>query len=84
MNIDDNQRLNGSFDETNYVGYGNLVTDGYIRLGGFRRMPVGMNKNLYMGFQGCVSEFKVDDRSIDLVLNNLNTKYYPQSCKTQP
>ena len=33
LNIDFKIKLNGSFDEINYVGFGNLISDGYIRLG---------------------------------------------------
>ena len=81
MNIDNEQRLNGTFDEVNYVGFGSLITDGFIRLGGYRRLPFGMTQSLYQGFQGCISEFKVDDRLIDLVQNNLNKNFNPAICR---
>lgn len=72
--------MNATFDEVNYVGYGNLATDGYLRVGGYRKLPFGMTQNLYNGFQGCIAEFKIDERLIDLITNNLNTKYYPNLC----
>ena len=80
MCIDQQIKLNGTFDEVNYVGFGNLVTDGYLRLGGYRKLPFGLTQILYQGFQGCILEFKVDDRIIDLIKNNLNTDYFPSSC----
>ena len=39
-----------------------------------------MSQSLHQGFQGCIFEFKIDDRLIDLVKNNLNTNYYPSLC----
>ncbi|CAF0717274.1 unnamed protein product [Brachionus calyciflorus] len=83
LNIDNNVKLNATFDEINYVGYGNLATDGYVRLGGYRKLPIGMPQNLNIGFQGCIKNFKMDDRPIDLIENNLNSKFNPNLCSTQ-
>ncbi len=106
LNIDFKLKLNGSFDEINYVGFGNLVSDGYIRLGkfqndfwrkksfsfyfenfllgGYRKLPFGFSQPFYQGFQGCISEFKVDDRIIDLMRNNLNPDVFPIRCSESP
>lgn len=80
LNIDSKHKLNGSFDEVNYVGYGNLLSDGYLRFGGFRKLPSGFSQSFYQGFQGCISEFKVDDRYINLIRNNLNYEIIPARC----
>ena len=73
-------KLNEKFDQVNYVGYGDLITDGYLRLGGYRKLPFGFSQNFYVGFQGCIQEFKIDERVIDLVKNNLNKAFYPNTC----
>lgn len=78
--IDNIVKHNATFDEINYVGFGNLGTDGYVRLGGYRKLPFGMAQGFYHGFNGCIAEFKLDDRSIDLIAYNLNPKYYPSVC----
>jgi hypothetical protein len=80
LSIDSDIRLNSTFDETNYVGFGNLAVDGYIRIGGYRKLPHGMLNSYYQGFQGCIAKFKIDDRLVDIVANNLNTKNYPSFC----
>jgi hypothetical protein len=80
MFIGSDIKLNATFDDTNYVGYGSLKVDGYIRLGGYRKLPNGMLNAYYHGFQGCIAKFKIDDRLIDVVANNLNKRYYPSFC----
>lgn len=80
LTIDGSVKLNATFDEINYVGFGNLATDGYLRIGGYRKLPFGMAQSLHQGFQGCMFEFKIDDRLIDLIKHNLNTNYYPSLC----
>lgn len=80
LNIDFKYRLNGTFDEINYVGFGNLLSDGYLRVGGWRRLPSGFNLPFYQGFQGCLNELKVDERLIDLVRHNINTDLIPVKC----
>lgn len=72
--------LNSTFDETNYVGYGNLITDGYIRLGGYRKIPSKMAQILKIGFQGCIKELKIDNKSINLAEDNLNLNFFPSFC----
>ena len=51
-----------------------------LLLGGYRKLPFGFSKPFYQGFQGCISEFKVDDRIIDLMRNNLNPDIIPVRC----
>lgn len=80
LTIDHSAKYNATFDEINYVGFGNLATDGYVRLGGYRKLPFGMRPAFYHGFKGCIGEFKLDDRLIDLAANNLNLRYYPSVC----
>lgn len=78
--IDNIIKYNASFDETNYVGFGDLVTDGYIRVGGYRRLPFGINHLFHHGFNGCIAKLKLDDRLVNLIDFNLNQKYYPTFC----
>ncbi|RNA43441.1 agrin [Brachionus plicatilis] len=68
------------WSSVNYIGYGNLVTDGFIRLGGYRKIPSRLRKFLKIGFRGCIKEFKVDNKLINLIENNLNENFYPNLC----
>lgn len=80
LTIDNKSKYLATFDKINYIGYGNLATDGYIRVGGYRRLPFGLNLKFYAGFNGCIADFKLDDRLIDLVTYNLNNRYFPSVC----
>ncbi len=80
LNIDQAVKLNETFNQVNYVGYGDLITNGYLRIGGYRKLPFGFNQHFYHGFQGCIKETKIDDRIIDLVKNNINKLFHPNSC----
>lgn len=73
--------MNATFDEINYVGYGYLTTDGYVRLGGYRKIPIGKKSSLSQGFRGCVARFEIEDRPVDIVQSNLNSNYHLNVCK---
>lgn len=80
MSINNKFILNKTFDEINYIGYGSLITDGYVRLGGYRKLPFELSKILKVGFQGCIKDFKIDGDTINLIEKNLNSNFYPNFC----
>jgi cadherin EGF LAG seven-pass G-type receptor 1 len=80
--VDAEQRINVTFDvyNTNDIDFGDLLTDGLIHVGGYRKLSKGFSQSFYHGFQGCITELKIDDREIDLIKNNLNNKILPTKC----
>jgi hypothetical protein len=81
--IDSNIKLQAFFDETYYIGFGSLNVDGYVRVGGYRKLPTGLPWSYYHGFQGCIAKFKIEDRLVDIVENNLNKRYFPNMCSSE-
>ncbi len=80
LQIDKIVQTDEVFSIVNFVGKGDLLSDGYLRVGGYRRLPFGFSQDFYYGFQGCIQGMKIDDRPVDLVRYNLNSNFRPSYC----